>query len=234
MQKRKTLPNTLAKNLKSLRKQCGMTQKDVTDKLKETGLEITQQSYNRYENNNASPDYDTLLKLADVFDTDVNALVGYRSKDYSPLQQALHEVRKMGFKAIDKGNGIIKYGWNTKDEKLEAVLTYEDFMNIYKNVVEEAQEAYSLEFCTGFDTGYFLQVFADLEPEKVTYTPKNQNAYNDRKEWIEFNKRKEKRLNERKNIKEYIHGLLERAKNGDQQAAKEYKEFIESTLNLKL
>ena len=234
MQKRKTLPNTLAINLKTLRKQCGMTQKDVTEKLKEAGLEITQQSYNRYENNNASPDYDTLLKLADVFNTDVNTLVGYRSKDNSPLQQALHDVRKMGFTAIDKGNGVIEYGWEDKDEKLEAVLTYGEFMDIYKHVAEEAQDTYDAEFIMNFRTGYFLEWFANYNTEKVTYTPKNQNAYNFRKEWIEFNKLKERRSKQSKDFKAYYKNLIERAQNGDQQAEKEYKELIERLLNVKL
>ncbi len=77
MEKRKQLPNTLAKNLRELRQKAGLTQKQMTTELANLGTEITQQSYARYENNNASPDYDTLIKLALILETDVNTLVGF-------------------------------------------------------------------------------------------------------------------------------------------------------------
>lgn len=81
MARKKNLPSNLGENLKRIRKVAGLTQEQVTKALNERGLNITRQSYNRYENNNAGPDYDTLIKLADIFSTDVNTLVGFTIKD---------------------------------------------------------------------------------------------------------------------------------------------------------
>ena len=69
MQKKRIVPTALAENLKMYRKNIGLTQEQVTQRLSEMGLDITRQSYNRYETNNASPDYGTLMMLADIFGT---------------------------------------------------------------------------------------------------------------------------------------------------------------------
>ncbi len=90
MEKRKVLPKTLSENLKVLRKKAGLTQQQVTGELKKLGLEITQQSYNRYENNNSSPDYDTLIKLALVLKTDVNTLVGFETNHEDYFNKMTH------------------------------------------------------------------------------------------------------------------------------------------------
>ncbi len=80
MQRKIINPTNLSENLKRIRKAAGLTQEEVTRRLAEMGISITRQSYNRYENNNAGPDYSTLIALADIFNTDVNTLVGYVPK----------------------------------------------------------------------------------------------------------------------------------------------------------
>ena len=80
MQKKRIVPTALAENLKVYRKNVGLTQEQVTQRLSEMGLDITRQSYNRYETNNASPDYGTLMMLADIFGTDINTLLGYEPR----------------------------------------------------------------------------------------------------------------------------------------------------------
>ena len=80
MQRKIINPTNLSENLKRIRKASGLTQEEVTRRLAEKGISITRQSYNRYENNNAGPDYSTLIALADIFNTDVNTLVGYVPK----------------------------------------------------------------------------------------------------------------------------------------------------------
>ncbi len=80
MQRKIINPTNLSENLKRIRKAAGLTQEEVTTRLAEMGISITRQSYNRYENNNAGPDYSTLIALADIFNTDVNTLVGYVPK----------------------------------------------------------------------------------------------------------------------------------------------------------
>ncbi len=95
MPRNRVLPNTLADNLKKLRKSRGLTQEEITKALNERGMDITRQSYNRYENNNAGPDYDTLIKLADILGTDVNTLVGFSSKvetDKDKVQKTVFDM----------------------------------------------------------------------------------------------------------------------------------------------
>ena len=66
-----------SKNLKAIRKSRKMKQEDVTNRLNELGVNLSRQAYNRYENNNAEPDFQTLMGLARVFHVDVNKLLGF-------------------------------------------------------------------------------------------------------------------------------------------------------------
>ena len=61
----------MVKNLRKLRKEKGITQKELA---KLVGL--SQQSINKYENTASEPDIKNLIALADFFDTSVDYLVG--------------------------------------------------------------------------------------------------------------------------------------------------------------
>ncbi len=61
-------------NLKELRKKHSLTQVKVAEYLN-----ISHQSYNNYENNKFEPPIETLKKLATLFNTSIDALVGYNS-----------------------------------------------------------------------------------------------------------------------------------------------------------
>ena len=63
------------KNLKKLREQYGLTQKEMADIL-----QIQRPSYTRYENNERQPDNDTLRMLANYFDVSIDYLLGYESE----------------------------------------------------------------------------------------------------------------------------------------------------------
>lgn len=62
----------MLKNLKTLRMQAGISQKQLADVIG-----ISQQSINKYENHNIEPDIRTLIALADFFDTSVDYLIGH-------------------------------------------------------------------------------------------------------------------------------------------------------------
>ena len=64
--------------LSQLRKELGMTKKDVAEKLN-----IDQSTYGKYELSKRQPDYDTLIKLASFFDVSVDYLLG-RIEDRNP------------------------------------------------------------------------------------------------------------------------------------------------------
>lgn len=65
----------MVKNLRELRRKCGMTQKELGNVV---GL--TQQTINKYENGNAEPNIRTLIALADYFETSVDYLIGRTSE----------------------------------------------------------------------------------------------------------------------------------------------------------
>lgn len=58
--------------LKYLREKSGLSQEDLAKKLS-----CTQQTIGSYENGRTQPDIDTLLKLATIFNTSVDYLIGY-------------------------------------------------------------------------------------------------------------------------------------------------------------
>ena len=59
-------------HLKKLRMERNITQKMLAD-----AIGVSQQSINKYENHNIEPDIETLVRLANYFDTSVDYLVGH-------------------------------------------------------------------------------------------------------------------------------------------------------------
>lgn len=64
-------------NLRNLRKMHGISQQKLG-----AAIGVSQQSINKYENHNIEPDINTLVLLADYFDTTIDYIVGYADKDY--------------------------------------------------------------------------------------------------------------------------------------------------------
>lgn len=62
----------MAMNIKSLRKELGMTQQALG-----IALGVSQQSVHKYENNQVEPDISTLKALAEIFNTSVDYIVGF-------------------------------------------------------------------------------------------------------------------------------------------------------------
>ena len=62
----------MLKNLKKLREVGGISQKQLAD-----SIGVSQQSINKYENHNVEPDIDTLIRIADFFNTSVDYLIGH-------------------------------------------------------------------------------------------------------------------------------------------------------------
>ncbi len=57
--------------LKELRKQAGLTQREMAEKLF-----VTQPSYLRYENGTSEPSQENLVRIANIFDVSVDYLLG--------------------------------------------------------------------------------------------------------------------------------------------------------------
>ena len=62
----------MLKNLKQLREEAGITQKQLAD-----CIGVSQQSINKYENHDVEPDIATLIRMADYFNTSVDFLIGH-------------------------------------------------------------------------------------------------------------------------------------------------------------
>ena len=62
----------MLKNLKKLREEKGISQKQLADVVS-----VSQQSINKYENHNVQPDLQTLIRFADFFHVSVDYLIGY-------------------------------------------------------------------------------------------------------------------------------------------------------------
>lgn len=61
----------MVKNLKKLRIKYHMSQQQVAAKIG-----VSQQSINKYENQNVEPDIESMIELADMFNTSIDYLVG--------------------------------------------------------------------------------------------------------------------------------------------------------------
>jgi len=62
---------TFGQRLAALRKEKGLTQNDIADKVG-----ITAQAVSKWENDQASPDIDILIKLSEIFDISLDELLG--------------------------------------------------------------------------------------------------------------------------------------------------------------
>lgn len=62
----------MLKNLKELRETASISQKQLAE-----AIGVSQQSINKYENHNIEPDIETLIRIADYFDTSVDYLIGH-------------------------------------------------------------------------------------------------------------------------------------------------------------
>lgn len=58
-------------NFKNIRKQCGLSQQEVADKL-----QIKQSSVSDWENDVSRPDYEKLIALSELYDVTLYELLG--------------------------------------------------------------------------------------------------------------------------------------------------------------
>lgn len=96
-----------SKELKKLRKKCGLTQQELADELK-----LAKSTISMYENGKREPDFETEELIADYFNVDINTLRGIKEKEAAIFSE--HE-KKVIFayrshpdmqKSVDKLLGI--------------------------------------------------------------------------------------------------------------------------------
>ena len=83
-------------NLKKLREDASISQKALAD-----AIGVSQQSVNKYENHNIEPDIETLIRIADFFETSVDYLIGHTS-----VRRRIEEVHV--FELNDRESKVIE------------------------------------------------------------------------------------------------------------------------------
>ena len=82
------MPISLAQNIRSLRKQRGLTQEQLAEVLG-----VTVGAVYKWEAQLSQPELSTLMELADFFDTSVDVLLGYQMKD-NRLQTTVERLKQ--------------------------------------------------------------------------------------------------------------------------------------------
>ena len=101
----------MIKNLKLLRLEKGLSQKQLAEKVN-----VSQQSINKYENHDVEPNSETLCLLADFFETSVDYLIGHTN-----IKNKIQHTSEMALN-VDEENLIKKYRMLSAYDK-ETVIT---------------------------------------------------------------------------------------------------------------
>lgn len=82
------------KNLKKLRKEYNLSQQKLAEIL-----HVSQQSVYKYENNITSPDIETLIRMADFFNTSIDYLVEHTdiSHKIEPVEEVMLNEEEASF-----------------------------------------------------------------------------------------------------------------------------------------
>ena len=87
----------MVQNLKLLRNKNKVSQQQLADIIG-----VTQQSINKYENHKIEPDIQTLIKLAEYFNTSVDYLVGHTDIDHVIESLVRYDLNQDEAVLIDK------------------------------------------------------------------------------------------------------------------------------------
>lgn len=79
----------MIENLKYLRQKNGMSQKQLAE-----CIGVSQQSVNKYENHAVEPDITTLKRMAEVFDTSVDFLIGHTEVERKIESVEAHDLNR--------------------------------------------------------------------------------------------------------------------------------------------
>ena len=93
-------------NIKILRNERGLSQQRLAD-----ALGISQQSVNKYENQNVQPDIDILMRMADFFETSIDYIVGYTEVRRKVENTESHHLN------IDEAQVLMRYRILDTDER---------------------------------------------------------------------------------------------------------------------
>ena len=125
MSNEKRTRSLFASRLRLLRKVCNMTQKQVAQ-----SLSIDRSTYAYYETDKTKPDYETLLRIAQIFNVSIDYLLGRDQDEAPPL--LLHDGAA-GSESAQKTEAREKL---TPDEQ-SFLQVYRQLDNIQKSAVKQ-------------------------------------------------------------------------------------------------
>lgn len=111
----------MLKNLKKLREEKGISQKQLADVVS-----VSQQSINKYENHNIEPDIDTLIKMADYFETSVDYIIGH-----SKIRRKIEAVSSYDLN-IEEAKLVESYRALSNNQRKSIVLIIENYIDMLK------------------------------------------------------------------------------------------------------
>lgn len=106
----------MVKNLRQLRCKRGISQQQLAETIG-----FSQQAINKYENHKIEPDIETLIKLADFFDTSVDYLIGHTEIDH-----VIEPVNRFDL-STDEAQLIDNYRMLSKKQKSTVSMVVESF-----------------------------------------------------------------------------------------------------------
>ena len=93
----------MVKNLRYLRVKKGISQQCLAD-----SIGVTQQSVNKYENHKIEPDIQTLIKLAEYFETSVDYLIGHTEIDHIIESTSVYDLNNEEERLIENYRRLSK------------------------------------------------------------------------------------------------------------------------------
>ena len=119
----------LGDNIKYLRKKHKLTQQDVA-----RALGIARSTYTSYENNNRSPDYELLIKIADYFNVSTDFLLGRMERtnlmkdEYPDSKEAVNSNN-----VLDIVNNLMHIREISEEDYAYITKQLEDFISYARN-----------------------------------------------------------------------------------------------------
>lgn len=129
--------------LKDLRKERGLKQKDIADKL-----EITDKAYSTYETGYSLPPLEKIFFLCEFYHVTPNFILGFDND--MPLYMCLDLARACGLQCRDRNKGYVECKIDDDFDKMTANLDYDVFIRLINRAKKEANEAFMREFTEDF------------------------------------------------------------------------------------
>lgn len=99
------------KNLKKLRKEKKLTQEEIANILR-----IDRTTYSKYETGDSEPNIDTIIALADIFETSIDKIIGYEPKNKPIITEYEYMIiQKYRNVSLEKKE-MINFALGIKDE----------------------------------------------------------------------------------------------------------------------